>query len=247
MEIINNKSLLGESPLWNHYNNQFYWIDIIGKKIKSYDGINITEIETEKMPCCITLLDSNNITLALEDEIGIYDFRNNSFNSQLKIDATKVRFNDGKCDRNGVLHIGTMDRNEKDFIGKIYKYQNGFLETIYDNIGISNGIAFDSNNKMYHSDSLSGKLFYDGKIINTYIGIGPDGACVDVNDKYYSCLWAGSSIDIYEKQKLIDNIDLSVKYPTCCCYGGINMNKMFITSASILDNSSNNGNCLIIC
>ena len=68
----------------------------------------------------------------------------------------------------------------------------------------------------------------------------------NVNDKYYSCLWGGSRIDIYEKQKLIDNIDLSVKYPTCCCYGGINMNKMFITSASILDNSGNNGNCLII-
>ena len=29
--------------------------------------------------------------LALEDEIGIYDFRDNNFHSQLKIDLSRVR------------------------------------------------------------------------------------------------------------------------------------------------------------
>ena len=245
--ITDKKSILGESPLWDHYNNRYYWIDIIGKKIKSLEDKTITELDTTKMPCCITLLDGNSLTLALEDEIGIYDFRDNNFHSQLKIDPSRVRFNDGKLDNNNVLHIGTMDRSEKEYIGKIYRYQNGRLEPLYNNIGISNGIAFDSKNKMYHSDSLSGNLFYDGEIINRYTGsIAPDGACVeDQTDNYYSCLWGGSAIDIYHNQKPIDKIPLPVKYPTCCCYGGINKNQMFITSASILDNSGDNGGCLL--
>lgn len=48
------------------------------------------------MPCCITLLDSTNLRLVLKDEIGIYDLRNNKFNSELNIDGFKIRFNDGK-------------------------------------------------------------------------------------------------------------------------------------------------------
>ena len=136
-----------------------------------------------------------------------------------------------------------MDRNETEFIGKIYKYNKGFLQPIYHNIGISNGIAFDSKNNMYHSDSLNGKVYFNGINIKTYEGIGPDGSCVDENDNYYSCLWGGSKIDIFKNQKVIDNISLPVKYPTCCCFGE---DKMFITSASILNNSGDNGNCLII-
>lgn len=92
---------------------------------------------------------------------------------------------------------------------------------------------------MYHSDSLSGNLFYDGTIINRYTG------SIAQTDNYYSCLWGGSAIDLYHNQQPIDKIRLPVKYPTCCCYGGINKNQMFITSASIVDKSGDNGECLI--
>ena len=42
----------------------------------------------------------------------------------------EVRFNDGKLDKNGILYIGTMDRNEQNFIGNIFRYENSYLETI---------------------------------------------------------------------------------------------------------------------
>ena len=138
-----------------------------------------------------------------------------------------------------------MDRNEKSHIGNIFKYQNGYLDKLYSNIGIANGISFDESNKMYHSDSLDGKLYYNGKLINTYNNIGPDGACYH-NGKYYICLWGGSRIDVYKHQKVIEKIELPVKYPTCCCFGGSNMDNMYITSASILDSSKINGKCLLI-
>lgn len=244
MNILNDSNILGESCIWDNFNEKYYWVDIINKKIKSYDGINILENTTQKMPCCISIY-NNQLTLALEDEIGIYDFRNNTFNSQLKLKDKNVRFNDGKIDNNGILHIGTMDRNEKDFIGKIYKYYNGYLETLYENIGISNGISFDENNNMFYSDSLSGSIYYKNKLMFKYYELGPDGACYN-NKKYYSCLWGGSRIDIFNNLNLIDKLILPVKYPTCCCFGGKNLNKLFITSASILDKSKYNGKCIII-
>lgn len=250
MYIIDDINILGESCFWSKFENKFYWVDILGKKIKSYDGNNVINIwNGEKMPCCIVQNQQNQpnqLMMALEDEIGIFDLRTEKFYSQVKIDGSKVRFNDGKLDNNGILHIGTMDRKEKNKIGSIYKYNNGYLEPIIYDVGISNGIAFDSSNCMYWSDSLDGKLYWNNQLINQYIGIGPDGGYVNSNDEYYSCLWGGSRIDIYKDRKIHKNILLDVKYPTCCCYGGSNMDKLFITSASVIDNSGINGKCILI-
>ena len=55
-----------------------------------------------------------------------------------------------------------------------------------------------------------------------------------------------SRIDVYCNQIVEQQIQLPVKYPTCCCYGGKDMNKLFITSASIIDNSNNNGKILYL-
>lgn len=246
--IINNKNLLGESPLWNKFDEKFYWVDILGKKIKSYDGDKIQEMETCKLPCCITLSESNNLTLVLENEIGIYDFRSNTFNSQYVINNPKIRFNDGKLDNYGKLYIGTMDREEKNFNGNIFRYENNYLEIVKRNIGISNGISFDNKNKMYYSDSLSGNLFYNNKIINHYETANetPDGSCIDKYNKYYSCIWGGSRIDIYDNLKIKDKIKLPFLNPTCCCYGGKNYDKLFITSSSINDTKGVNGKIMMI-
>ena len=240
--IIKNKNLLGESPIWNNFNNKFYCVDIIDKKIKSFDDNSIEIFNLDKMPTCLSVIDSSKLLTVVEDGIGIYDFRNNSYNYMLKIDASKVRFNDGKCDKNGILHIGTMDRNEKECIGSIYKYENNQLIELIPNIGISNGIAFSKDNKiMYHSDSLKGEIYQNNNLFYKYENISPDGATVDDYDNYYSCLWGGSRIDIFNEFKLDRSINLSVTYPTCCCFGGSVMDKLFITSASILDNTGDNG------
>ena len=246
--IIDNRSLLGESPLWNKFDEKFYWVDILGKKIKSYDGNQVYEFDTNKLPCCITLSDANMFTLVLENEIGIYDLRSNTFNGQYKMNNPEVRFNDGKLDKNGILYIGTMDRNEQNFIGNIFRYENSYLETIKSNIGITNGLSFDNENKMYYSDSLSGDLFYNNKIINHYETKNetPDGSCIDKDNKYYSCIWGGSRIDVYDNLQIKDKIKLPFLNPTCCCYGGKENDKLFITSSSIIDSKGDNGKVIII-
>jgi sugar lactone lactonase YvrE len=249
--IIKNKDILGESPIWNHFNNKLYWIDIISKKIKCFDDSSYQTFNLQKMPTCLALIDSNQIFCSVENGLGIYDFRNNKYNYLLKINDSKVRFNDGKVDRNGILYIGTMDRNEKEKIGSIYMLQNELVK-IRDNIGITNGIAFSKDNKsMYYSDSLDKTIFkknnkFEEEIVKIYNTEAPDGATIDSNDNYYSCLWGGHRIDIYNpNNNLMDNITLDAKYPTCCCFGGNNNDMLFITTSSLLRNSKSDG--LVYC
>lgn len=247
--LIKDKNLLGESPIWNHLNNKFYWVDIDGKKIKSFDDFNILSYSLDKMPTCLALIDSNQIFTVVEDGLGIYDFRNNSYNYLHKIDDELVRFNDGKCDKNGILHIGTMCRARPRMpIGNIFKYENRNLIKVISDIGTSNGISFDKSNNMYYSDT-SKKTIYRKvnkviEIIYKYEDVGPDGSTIDYNNNYYSCLWGGSRIDIFNEGKYFDQINLDCKKPTCCCFGGQDMKKLFITSAYA--NEKDDGSPLIL-
>ena len=35
--MIQDKNLLGESPIWNYFDSSLYWVDIDGYKVKKYN------------------------------------------------------------------------------------------------------------------------------------------------------------------------------------------------------------------
>ena len=238
---ITKEGILNESVFWHKTNKKFYWIDIEKHLILSFDPKNniITKEKTTFKPCCIQPLlinykhSENKIICASTKDIGYLDLKSYKFEIIDSIDENNVRFNDGKIDKNGVLHIGTMDiRKDKKLIGKIYKFENEKLVEIESKIGITNGISFDNNN-MYFSDSLKKILFkknlYNNtnSIIKIYDGEEtPDGG-IFFNNKYYSCIWGGSRIDIYKNDKIINNIKLQNKYITCCDFD--DNNNLFVT------------------
>jgi sugar lactone lactonase YvrE len=77
--IIDNNNVLGESPLWNHMNQTFYWVDINDKKIKSMNDHITSEYILEQKPTCLYLLDPTILVVAVEDGMGIYVYRINKF------------------------------------------------------------------------------------------------------------------------------------------------------------------------
>ena len=244
MEIIKNKNILGESPLWNHLNNKLYWVDIEDRKIKCFDDNKVIEHSVIKKPTSLHIKDINTLCCSLEDGVGIYDFRENKFNYLKKIDDKKVRFNDGKCDKNGILYIGTICKKKpREKIANIYKFCNNTFENCIDHISNANGISFNSKNEMFFSDTTEKTIYKknndENEIIYTYNYEGPDGSTIDINNNYYTCLFGGSRIDILEGNKIKNSIQLPFISPTCCCFGGENMNKLFITSSFCKINEGN--------
>ena len=156
---IDKPNILGESPIWNHFNNTYYWVDIEDYKIKKFDDFykeyDIQFKGIKVKPTCLALIDSNKIFTVVEDGFGIYDFREKNGFKYVYIPEfvdenfrKNLRFNDGKCDRKGNLYIGTMDLNiPRKPIGTIYKLTPD-LNTIpiFENISVTNGISFTTNN-----------------------------------------------------------------------------------------------------
>lgn len=129
-------------------------------------------------------------------------------------------------------------------------------------MGISNGIAFDKDNKkMFFADSLVNETYvfdYDEnkrditnqKIIHRFGDKTktPDGGTITSDDKYLSAIWGGSCVRVYDindNYPLKKIINTPAKYTTCCCVGGKYMNKLFVTSAKEDDSSKDAGKSFI--
>ena len=107
----------------------------------------------------------------------------------------------------------------------------------------SNGIGWSPDNTtIYYTDSVKKRIYslaFDGeKITNQQIfaedtDCAPDGLTVDSEGGVWSAKWDGSRVVRYTPDKKVDiTLDLPVSRPTSLIFGGPELTKLFITSAS---------------
>ncbi len=163
-----------------------------------------------------------------------------------------MRFNDGRCDRQGRFWAGTMllDMAAGAPVGALYRYNAGQNEPLVPQLSefiVPNGLAFSPDGTtMYLSDSHPSvqkiwaydydtdtgtphnrRLFVD---MNNFLG-RPDGAAVDADGCYWIC---GNDAGLIHRftpaGKLDQSLVVPVKKPTMCAFGGPNLDTLFVTS-----------------
>ncbi len=135
-----------------------------------------------------------------------------------ELDLPENRFNDGKCDPNGILWAGSMHLDcETDKVAHLYSftYNESSKQLVakkhLDHIGISNGITWNKKgDTMYYIDSFASGIFafdyvHDGKdvaIKNQRIIFKipkewdalPDGMAIDSDDKLWVAMYGLSAV-----------------------------------------------------
>ncbi|WP_337860969.1 SMP-30/gluconolactonase/LRE family protein [Ferroplasma sp.] len=242
-------SKLGESPVWK--DGILYYVDIFGGKIYSYNG-NISTVYSDKIIPFIVPCDDG-LIFATKEEIKHLKFNGNVttiFHMKFK---DNVRFNDGKCDMNGILYAGTMDMNEKEPDGSLYRFDSK-EKAVLDNITISNGTIWNYNKKvMYYIDSPTRKIrVFDYDTINSsiisekesidvssFMGV-PDGMTIDVKGNLYVAFHGGSCVMAFDGSgNIIKKIYVGAKNVDSCVFGGEDMKTLYITTA--MDENGNGG------
>jgi sugar lactone lactonase YvrE len=165
-----------------------------------------------------------------------------------------MRFNDGRCDRQGRFLAGTMLMNMAAGarVGCIYSYQkdsakNAELKMLLDGFITPNGMAFSPDGRtMYLSDSHPSvqtiwAFDYDtetGTPSNRRVFVDmnplpgrPDGAAVDAEGCYWIC---GNDAGLIHRftpaGKLDRSLAVPVKKPAMCAFGGAGLDTLFVTS-----------------
>lgn len=243
---------LGESPVWDERKERLYWVDIIGKKLNYYQmkDKQYKTIEFNDLVGNVTLCENGDLLIALGHRIVKYSGDGDFIAEldQFELPNHRFRFNDGKCDRNGRLNIGTMGLDEQEKESHLYSMSNtGNLTARIEKVTISNGLCWnfdytlmyyiDSHTKnivMYKYDINSGALTDPKIVIQLDESEGnPDGMTIDMDGNLFVAHWGGAKISVWESENYtrIQEYQIPVKNVTCCTFGGKSMNELFVTTA----------------
>jgi sugar lactone lactonase YvrE len=162
-----------------------------------------------------------------------------------------MRFNDGRCDRQGRFWAGTMvqDNPTARPAGELFRFDTaGTLSApIIDGLIVQNGLAWSPDGAtMYLSDSHTSRRLiwafdFDGQTgephnrrlfadLHHYVG-RPDGAAMDADGCYWICANdAGRVLRFTPQGKLDRQIELPAMKPSMCAFGGRELDTLFITT-----------------
>ena len=246
----NTNDILGEGVIWNHKENALYWVDAFAPAIRRLD-YHTNKIESWNTKEIIgSLVFDNNGKIIAGTESGFVSISLNPWQKDILINPQKndgIIFNDGKCDRKGRYFVGTMHKDFIDNEGILWQLDKDLnCRKIDDNITVSNGLAFSPDNKiMYFADTRKDLVYkYDYNLeegiatnksifLSTSNRIGRvDGATVDISGNYWAALIHESAIVCFSPEgKEINKIELPVKHPTMCTFGGPNLDRLYIVTS----------------
>lgn len=244
-------AVLGEGPVWVEREAALYWLDIKGLKVfRLDDSGQVTEWPTPLRVGSIAPRRSGAFIAGTEDGIAIVDPARDRF--EIKANPEEAlpdnRFNDGKVDRRGRFWAGTMDDREREASGTLYCVDTDLNVTTVDSgYKVTNGPAFSPlGDIMYHNDSARQVTYAfdmgsDGKPgeRRVFLQFGerdgyPDGMTVDSEGCLWIAFWDGWCIRRYSPGgEWLQTIEMPVARPTSCAFGGRDLDRLYVTSASI--------------
>lgn len=245
-------SILGECPIWCDRTQRLYWID------SRAPCLHVLEFETgrhrsHRLPeiaGSICLTEDGNLLVAMVS--GIYRISSEGLLGALLAappgNHPDNRFNDGRCDRAGRFFAGTMNDRQRIPTGTLWRLQSdGDLSAVEHNIIVPNSLAFSpDNDRMYFADTYRHRILafdYDieaGAISNKRLFANlegqpgrPDGSAIDADGCLWNAEYAGGRLTRYRPDGRVDRvIELPVTQPTCCAFGGPDLDCLLITTAS---------------
>lgn len=253
--IVDARNATGESPVWNTAEQALYWVDIPAGRLYRWSAATgqTQSWQAEEMLACIALHPAGGWLAGMQS--GIFHLQPQDDGSlkaerlaQVEHARPHMRFNDGRCDRQGRFWAGSMllDMAAGTPAGALYRY-DGQLQQVLDHFIVPNGLAFSPDGRtLYLSDSHPSvqsvwAFDYDtdsGTPHNRRLFIDmkqhpgrPDGAAVDVDGCYWICGNDAGLVHRFTPDGRLDrSLAVPVKKPAMCAFGGANLDTLFVTS-----------------
>ena len=247
---------LGEGTLWDPAAQVLWWVDIWGCRIHRFDPVTRRDhaYPTPRAVGCVGLREAGGLVVALADGFYFFDPATGRFEQIINPEADQphTRFNDGKTDRQGRFWSGTVFEAPPlpvQPVGALYRLDPDLsCHRMVEGIASANGLAFSPDSRiMYFADSQGGFVWafdFDaatGEIANRRVFIDfrdsggcADGATVDAEGCYWSTLPETGKLCRFDPDgKLMRTIVLPTGIPTCCEFGGPELDILYVTTARL--------------
>ena len=255
--VVDARNGTGESPVWLAAEQALYWVDIPARHLCRWDAASGQTYRwaAPEMIACIAPHAAGGWIAGLET--GIFHLTPQPDGSMGCAPLARVnhaqpgmRFNDGRCDRQGRFIAGTMVMNMGlgSTSGGLYSYHNNSdLRVLVANLITPNGLAFSPDGRtLYLSDSHPSQQTIWAFDYDTATGTPsrrrvfvdmnplpgrPDGAAIDQDGCYWICgNDAGLVHRLTPDGKLDKSLVVPVKKPAMCAFGGAQLDTLYVTS-----------------
>jgi sugar lactone lactonase YvrE len=247
-------------PLWCVGSATLFWIDVTHPGRLFHWRTRDDTVDFEQFDDLITgVVRHSNGNLVVAGAREIFELTADNARARslfsLPADQGGDRFNDGGCDRAGRLWIGTLQNNlapnfraDQDLAptGRIYCVSAAAPARSFEAALICpNAMCWNiDSTTFYVADSGTGWIYgYDFDLDRGMIdrrrefcrldGLGiPDGAAVDSEGYIWNARWgAGAVARISPTGQLDRVVSIAATNPTACCFGGPNLETLFVTTA----------------
>ncbi|MDP9882023.1 sugar lactone lactonase YvrE [Variovorax boronicumulans] len=257
--VLDARNGTGESPVWLAAQQALYWVDIPARTLNRWHASEgHAQWRADEMIACIAPRAARPGEWIAGMESGLFSLRPRTDGSLAATPLAPVahaapgmRFNDGRCDRQGRFWAGTMllDMAAGARVGRLYRHgpSDDGATLQLDDLIVPNGLAFSPDGRtMYLSDShpsvqavwafdydtdtgtpSNRRLFVD---MNPLPG-RPDGAAMDVDGCYWICGNDAGLVHRFTPDGRLDrSLAVPVKKPAMCAFGGPTLDTLFVTS-----------------
>lgn len=244
--IVDSRCLLGEGVTWDELTQTLIWVDIDGKQLHRLNsaGRHVAQSLAQSASVVVPIRDGGLLGVSGLD-IGVLGDDGELSDLIATLPANgDGHANDGRCDPQGRLWIGTVDRSGNNDGGLFCVDSDGVLIKVHDGRALSNGIDWSPDGrKCYHVDSLHRTV--DEMTLNSdglpeevrtlaHFDAIPDGLSVDIDGGIWIALWDGGAVVRLTPEGETDRrIEVPGGWITSCAFGGPGLRTLYITSARI--------------
>lgn len=240
------KAELAEGPVWDDDRQCVWFVDIKGRKLHRWTPADGSKRSWDVPDQIGFALPAEDGTLICGVRGGLHRFDPETGDCDLvqrvEPDRPQNRLNDGFVAPDGSLWFGTMDDDEAEKSGALYRWASGRLERMDDGYGVTNGPAMSPDGgTLYHHDTLDRTIYaFDhagGAISNKRVFARTeegfcDGPSVDADGVLHVGLFGGWGVARYAPDAtLIGRIDFPVSAVTKAAFGDDDLRTLYCTTA----------------
>ncbi len=244
----------GEGVFWNPVDQRIWWTDIEGRALLSYDpatGDHSKQAVKERV-CCFAPRSEGGFVMAYADRVALVDPVTGKETPVCDFEPgnPETRLNDGRTDRSGRLIVGGMNEVSGAADSSVISIGTDLsVSRLIDGVSCANSTCFSADGRtMFFADTPDREIVaydYDpstGTVSNRRVHASfrdepglPDGSCVDAEGGVWNAEWEGHRVVRVAPDGGIDQIvDVPVWKPTCCAFGGRDLDTLYITTSRLM-------------
>jgi sugar lactone lactonase YvrE len=242
---------LGEGPSWDDRTGQLTWVDIVGRRVHSWspgDRARATVSVPDEVSLALPRHEGGRVMTQVDRVVLADDDSWLSALCEIESDNPHTRLNDGCCDDQGRLWVGTYSTRGRPEAALYVVGPGGTVRCVLEGMVAANGVEWNAAGDILHvadtgrcridrfalHDGATGpRLEHRGTVLAEDGAHGrPDGLTVDTEGSVWVAMWGGAHVRRYTPDGILTaEVPLPVTYPTAVALGGADRRTLFVTTS----------------